>query len=188
MGNLGSVVRAVRHLGFECEIRPNLEGAEKLIVPGVGAFGAAMERIGPLADQIRRFASQGRPILGICLGQQLFFEESEEIGTHRGLGLLRGRVRYFPEGLGVKVPHIGWNAPVWNRSDGLAEGGKSGDQTYFVHSLITECADPADIAATTNHGVEFVSAVMRDNVWATQFHPEKSGDVGLRILRNFLQC
>lgn len=188
MGNLGSVARAVRHLGFEVTIQTHLEGVDKLIIPGVGAFGAAMERIAPLAPEIRRFAENGRPLMGICLGQQLLFEESEEMGHYRGLGLLRGKVRYFPKSLGLKVPHIGWNEAVWTRSDGLATESQPGDQTYFVHSLVTECADPGDVAAVTAYGIEFVSAVMYENIWATQFHPEKSGDVGLRILRNFLQC
>lgn len=187
MGNLGSVARAIRHLGFECSVQPNVEGASKLIIPGVGAFGAAMERLEPLAPSIRRFAESGNPLLGICLGQQVLFEESEELGSNRGLGLLRGRVRYFPTDLGIKVPHIGWNEPRWKSENGLAKGSRPGDQTYFVHSLITECFDHDDIAAVTTYGIDFVSAVQKGNIWATQFHPEKSGDVGLRILRNFLE-
>lgn len=188
MGNLGSVARAVRHLGFECEVRPTVEGASKLIIPGVGAFGAAMERIGPLACGIREFAAEGRPILGICLGQQLLFEESEELGSYRGLGLFSGKVRYFPKDLGLKVPHIGWNELKWQTGSGLGSGHQIGEQTYFVHSLYTECANLDDIAAITEYGIAFPSVVMRRNVWATQFHPEKSGEVGLRILRNFLEC
>lgn len=188
MGNLGSVARAVRHLGFDCQVRPDLEGASKLIIPGVGAFGAAMERIEPQACAIREFAAEGRPVLGICLGQQLLFEESEELGSHRGLELLPGRVRYLPKGLGLKVPHIGWNELQWKTDDGLARGHQKGEQTYFVHSLYTECANLDDIAAITEYGIAFPSVVMRRNVWATQFHPEKSGEVGLRILRNFLEC
>jgi glutamine amidotransferase len=97
-----------------------------------------------------------------------------------------GKVKYFPRNTSLKVPHIGWNELAWTRQDGLAQGARQGEQTYFVHSLVTECEDPADVAATTEHGIRFASAVMRENVWGTQFHPEKSGDVGLRILRNFL--
>jgi imidazole glycerol-phosphate synthase subunit HisH len=188
MGNLGSVVRAVRHLGFECSVQPDLAGAAKLIVPGVGAFGAAMERIAPLRGAIRRFVEAGKPLMGICLGQQLLFERSEELGVHEGLGLLRGTVVYLPSKPGLKVPHIGWNELRWARPDGLAQGMQDGEQAYFVHSLVTECEDPADVAAWTTYGAPFASAVMRDNVWGAQFHPEKSGQVGLRILRNFLEC
>lgn len=188
VGNLGSVRRAIEFLGFDCAVQSHLEDADKLIIPGVGAFGAAMERIAPMAAAIRRFAEDGKPLLGICLGQQLLFEESEELGSHRGLGLLRGRVRYFPAGLGLKIPHIGWNEPVWTSGEGLGKGSVHGGQTYFVHSLVTECADPSDVAAITFYGIEFASAVSHGNIWGTQFHPEKSGDVGLRILRNFLQC
>lgn len=188
MGNLGSVCRAIRHLGFEAVIRPDVGEAEKLVIPGVGAFGSAMQRLGALAPDIRNHAIQGRPLLGICLGQQLLFEESEEFGRHEGLGLLPGKVKYFPGNIGVKVPHVGWNELVWTRQEGLGKGSVAGEQTYFVHSLVTECADPEDVAAKTNYGVEFASAVMRKNVWGTQFHPEKSGEVGLRILRNFLEC
>ena len=188
MGNLGSVARAVRHLDYECNVQPNLDGASKLIIPGVGAFGAAMERIRPLSDSILGFAKKGKPLLGICLGQQLLFEESEEIGSHQGLGLLRGKVKYFPPNMNLKVPHIGWNELAWTASGGLASGSLNGDQVYFVHSLYTDCAEPSDVAAWTSYGIEFASAVMRGNVWGTQFHPEKSGEVGLRILRSFLEC
>src|SRR5688572_30518780 len=188
MGNLASVARAVNHLGFSCRVQSNLEDAEKLIIPGVGAFRPAMERIQPLAESIQNFAKQGRPILGICLGQQLLFEESEEFGNTKGLGLIPGKVKYFPGTLDLKVPHVGWNEIVWSRREGLGRGSVEGEQTYFVHSLFTECADPEDVAATTRHGVEFASAVMRKSVWGTQFHPEKSGEVGLRILKNFLEC
>lgn len=188
MGNLRSVQKAIEHLGFACSVQPDLAGATKLIIPGVGAFGAAMERIGKLGDDVRRFARDGRPILGICLGQQLLFERSEEFGAHEGLGLLSGCVRYLPRSEGLKVPHMGWNALEVNREDGLMSGVSTGDQVYFVHSLYTECGDPADVAATAEHGIEFAAAVQRANVWGVQFHPEKSGAVGLRILRNFLSC
>lgn len=188
MGNLGSVARAVRHLGHEVRVQPNLDGAERLIIPGVGAFGAAAQRLRPLFTDIRRFAESGKPLLGICLGQQLLFESSEEFGGHEGLGLLRGNVRYLPTENGLKVPHIGWNTLGWVQRQGLAKGMNDGEQTYFVHSLFTECRDVEDIAATAEYGVVFPAAVMRANVWGTQFHPEKSGAVGLRILDNFLKC
>ncbi len=184
MGNLRSVERAVVHLGFECSVQSNLQGATRLIIPGVGAFGAAMECIAPLAGEIQAFARMGQPLMGICLGQQLLFESSEELGEHQGLGLIAGRVKYFPKDLGLKVPHVGWNSVRWQQ-----EGFPADEETqyYFVHSLYTECVDKNDIAGTTVYGIEFASAVRRENIFGTQFHPEKSGDAGLSLLRSFLE-
>ena len=169
-------------------VSTSIRGAEKLIIPGVGAFGAAMERLLPLKDEICAFAESGQPLLGICLGQQLLLETSEELGEHVGLGLVAGRVRYIPANLGVKVPHIGWSPLHYRLTDGLATGSVQGEQVFFVHSLFTDCSDQADVAATATYGIEFPAAVQRGNVWGTQFHPEKSSAVGLRILRNFLEC
>jgi glutamine amidotransferase len=188
MGNLRSVEKAVQHLGYDCVVSPNLDGATKLIIPGVGAFGAAMERLEPLKRDILRFAGNGKPLLGICLGQQLLLDSSEELGEYTGLGLVPGRVRYFPADIGLKVPHIGWSPLHYRTSTGLASHGVEGEQVYFVHSLYTDCADPSDVVATATYGFEFAAAVQRNNVWGTQFHPEKSSAVGLRILKNFLEC
>lgn len=188
MGNLRSVEKAIQALGHSCVVSPTLEGASKLIIPGVGAFGAAMEHLAPLKDEIRAFAASGRPVLGICLGQQLLFESSEELGEFEGLGLIPGRVRYFPPDMGLKVPHMGWSPVTYKREAGLCAGGKDGDQVYFVHSLYTDCADPNDIAATATYGLEFAAIVQRGNVWGAQFHPEKSSAVGLRMLSKFLEC
>jgi len=188
MGNLRSVERAVRHLGFDCAVQPDLAGASKLILPGVGAFGAAMDRLRTHAGAIREFAVSGRPVMGICLGQQLLFDSSEEMGDHEGLGLIPGRVRYFPPDMGLKIPHVGWNQLRFVQPAGLGEGSRQGDQVYFVHSLYTECAKASDVAAECDYGITFAAAVRRDNVWGAQFHPEKSGSVGLRILGNFLKC
>lgn len=192
MGNLASVCRAIRHLGHDAVVRDRVGDAARLILPGVGAFGAAMERLAPVADEIREYAASGRPLLGICLGQQLLFEESEELGHFEGLGLIGGRVRYFDPDLGLKVPHMGWNevsfAERVREPGNLGFGLETGDQVYFVHSLYTECTDPADVAAWTDYGVRFAAAVQRGNVWGTQFHPEKSGPVGLKVLANFLTC
>lgn len=188
MGNLRSVERAVAHLGFAASIQSDLSGATRLIIPGVGAFAAAMERLAPLANEIRSLAADGVPLLGICLGQQLLFETSEEGGRESGgLGLLAGRVSYFPGDLGVKVPHVGWNSLRFRTGSRLGIGFPEGGQVYFVHSLVTVCDDPTDIAATCVHGIEFAAAVERGNVWGAQFHPEKSGDLGLGLLRNFLE-
>ena len=189
MGNLRSVQKAIESLGQEVRVAPTLDpGVSRLIIPGVGAFGAAMERLRPLRDEIRSFAHSGRPILGICLGQQLLFDSSEEHGEHDGLGLIPGRVRYLPRDRGLKVPHMGWSPLRYLRNSGLAADARDGEQVYFVHSLYTECADVTDIVATADYGVEIPAVVQRGNVWGAQFHPEKSGDVGLRMLRSFLAC
>jgi glutamine amidotransferase len=188
MGNLRSVVKAIEFLGFECRVQRNLQGASKVVLPGVGAFGAAMERLQPIAEDICKFAVDGGPLLGICLGQQLLFEHSEEWGDNRGLGLVPGSVKYFEAKPGLKIPHMGWNEVRFVQPQGLGEGAQVGDQVYFVHSLYTECLEPEDIAAECTYGITFAAAIQRKNVWGTQFHPEKSGDVGLRMLGNFLSC
>lgn len=188
MGNLRSVERAVQHLGFRCAIQENLNGAEKLILPGVGAFGAAMERLAGISGEIRCFAASGSPLLGICLGQQLLFESSEEMGSHTGLGLLGGVVRKLPRTAGIKVPHVGWNSVEFRSDSRLGADFPGAGQVYFVHSLYTDCAHPEDVAAWSEHGVRFAAAVERGMIWGTQFHPEKSSAVGLAILRNFLEA
>ena len=169
-------------------VSTDIDSASKLIIPGVGAFGAAMERLQPMRDRIRKYAADGLPLMGICLGQQLLFDSSEELGEHQGLGLIRGRVKYLPPDMGLKVPHIGWSPLHYRAASGLAADGREGEQVFFVHSLYTECADEVDIAATATYGIEFAAAVQRQNVWGTQFHPEKSSSVGLRILKKFLEC
>ena len=188
INNLSSVRKAVSYLGFEAQIRPDLQGATKLIIPGVGAFGKAMEHLRPLRDEIRAFAASGHPLLGICLGQQLLFDSSEELGQFEGLGVVPGRVKYLPPSPDIKIPNMGWSPIRFVKDSGLAEGFVDGSQVYFVHSLYTECQDSADIAAVASHGIEFPAAIQRGNVWGTQFHPEKSSAVGLRILQNFLAC
>lgn len=184
MGNLRSVVKAFESLNVPVRLATDLNGVERLVIPGVGAFGAAMERIGPLRDEIRAFAADGNPVLGICLGQQLLFDSSEEMGEHEGLGLIPGRVRYLPAS-GLKIPHMGWSPLCYRRGDGIARGNHDGEQVYFVHSLYTDCAEAGDIAATATYGIEFPAMVARGNVWGAQFHPEKSGTVGLRMLAEF---
>ena len=188
VNNLRSVQRAIETLGSECSVQNDLRGATKLILPGVGAFAKAMERLEPMADDIRQFASDGHPVLGICLGQQLLFESSEEFGSHEGLGLVPGRVVYFGKEINLKVPHIGWSPVDFFEGATLGSGINHGDRVYFVHSLYVKCANPSDVAATTTYGVRFAASIQRGNVYGTQFHPEKSGTVGLQILRNFLEC
>lgn len=188
LGNLRSVELAVRRLGKESRIQADLSGATRVILPGVGAFAKAMENLQPVAEDLRKWARSGSPLLGICLGQQLLFDSSEEFGETPGLGILGGRVKYIPLDVGVKVPHIGWSPLEVRQHDGLLAGIHPGDQVYFVHSLVTEPADEAAVAAYAEHGIRFAAAIQHENIWATQFHPEKSGDVGLRILENFLSC
>ncbi len=188
MGNLRSVQKAVEHLGFECKVQQDLKNASKLIIPGVGAFGAAMQRLAPLSAEIRKLASDGVPVMGLCLGQQLLFESSEEHGDHEGIGILRGSVRYLHASAGNKVPNIGWCRAEPKQGSRLFDGVPLDSQFYFVHSLYTECTDAGDVAATAAHTRPFAAAIEHENVWATQFHPEKSGEAGLIVLRNFLKC
>ena len=193
-GNLRNVYMAFHRLGVEARISGDpalIRRTQALVLPGVGAFGDNIERIralgleAPIVEVIR----DGVPFLGICLGLQLLFEVSEELGEHRGLGVLAGRVVRFPPGLWV--PHMGWNQIEQARSAPSAAHPLWRDlpdksYAYFVHSYLVAPEDESVIAATTEYGVRFVSAVSEDNVHAIQFHPEKSQDVGERILRNFL--
>lgn len=187
-GNLRSIQKALERQGLQVRIidAPDaLEGAEALVVPGDGAFGPAMARFRAqgFADRIRAFVDSGRPFLGVCLGMQLLFEESEEDGLHRGLGLLPGRVvRLWG---GVKIPHMGWNALRLLRPSPLLDGCATGEHVYFIHSYHAVPVDPELVAATVEYGGQVAAVVGRRNVWATQFHPEKSGGVGIRMLANF---
>ncbi len=190
MGNLRNVQKAFEHIGVPARISANandLLSADGVVLPGVGAFGDAMTnlRAAGLVEPLLEVVRQGTPLLGICLGLQLLFEESSEMGTHRGLGVLPGRVVRFDEGL--KVPHIGWNQLRVVRSDGLLAGIADGSYAYFVHSYYVVPSDQSCVLATTDYGVEFASVVRRGNVFGVQPHPEKSQEVGLRLLRNFAQ-
>jgi glutamine amidotransferase len=189
MGNLRSVQKAFQKVGAEAVItdeRATIESARAVVLPGVGAFGDAMTNLHSqgLVETIERIVEQGRPLFGICLGLQLFFEESEEMGLHRGLGLLPGRVRRFD--VGLKVPHIGWNQVHIRRQSPLLDGLADGSYAYFVHSYYVEPTGGDVILATTDYGLDFASIVGLGNVFGIQFHPEKSQDVGLRILSNFV--
>lgn len=187
-GNLRSIQKALERQGLQVRIidAPDaLAQAEALVVPGDGAFGPAMARFRArgFADRIRAFVDSGRPFLGVCLGMQLLFEESEEDGLHPGLGLLPGRVVRLSGD--VKVPHMGWNTLRLVRPSPLLDGGATGEHVYFIHSYHAVPTDPALIAATVDYGGPVAAVVGRGNVWATQFHPEKSGAVGIRMLANF---
>ena len=188
MGNLRSVQKGFEHAGFPAYLAQDpaqVAAAAGVVLPGVGAFGDAMDRLraAGLIPVIWRVVGEGRPFLGICLGQQLLFEESEEWGPVAGLGLLRGRVRRLPPGL--KVPHMGWNSVHLGRPSPLLEGIPDGSFFYFVHSYYVEPAEEDVVVATTDYGVSFPSVVARGNLFGIQFHPEKSSTLGLRILANF---
>ncbi len=188
VGNLRSVQKALERVGATAIVTDDpaaLDAAHGIVLPGVGAFGDAMDnlRARRLFAPVLRQVDSGTPLLGICLGMQLLFDESEEMGHHEGLGLLPGRVVRFPEG-DLKVPHIGWNQLriVPNK---LLEGIADGAYAYFVHSYYPVPAEPADVLATTEYGLEFASVVGRGKVFGAQFHPEKSQEVGLKLLENF---
>ncbi len=185
IGNLANVRKALG--GIITSDPYEIEKAEKLVLPGVGNFGAVMERLEPLRDVILDAIKDGKPFLGICLGLQLLFEGSEESPRSKGLGVLRGNVVRFR---GVRTPHIGWNQ-LWKRRDSpLFEGIKDGAYFYFVHSYYALPEREEIIAGVTDYGsrgkeIIFTSAVWRDNVYGVQFHPEKSGRNGLRVMANF---
>ena len=190
MGNLRSVQKGLERVGYLAEVTRDperIEAANGVVLPGVGAFGACMDNLRTygLIDTVRRVITRGTPFLGICLGMQLLFEESEEFGPVPGLGIFPGRVVRFPETLGLKVPHMGWNQIRKQSEPRHLRGINDGVFVYFVHSYYVAPADASLTATTTEYGVEFTSAIARDNVFATQYHPEKSQTVGLKILENF---
>ena len=191
-GNVRSVEKAIEHLGSQAVLTRDVEvlrRADHVIVPGVGAFGDAMERLHRygLVEPLREIAASKTPVMGICLGLQLFFEESEEADPSvHGLSLLPGRLVRFPETEGYKIPQIGWNRLSVRRDSRLFAGIPDGTFVYFVHSYYLQAAERSDVAATAEYMLTFDAAVERDNVFATQFHPEKSGEAGLRILKNFI--
>ncbi len=192
MGNLRSVTKAFERLGYEAAItrdsRTILE-AGHVVLPGVGAFPDCMRNLQALdlVPVVLQVLASGRPFLGICLGLQLLFTESEEFGPHPGLGWFRGRVVRFKDP-GLKVPHMGWNTLQIKRPNPFLTGLPDPAMVYFVHSYYAIPEDPGIIATTTDYGSPFASSVAKDNVYACQFHPEKSQSVGLSVLRNFAQC
>ena len=190
-GNIKSVEKALLHLGQEAAVTRDAEailGADGVILPGVGAFGDAMEKLQAygLVDVIHRCVESGKPFLGICLGLQLLFDSSEESPGAEGLHVLEGRILRIPASGGLKIPHIGWNNLSFPRKGRLFEGLEGNPYVYFVHSYYLKADRPEELAATTDYVVPIDAAAERGNVFATQFHPEKSGEVGLRILKNFI--
>ena len=195
MGNLRSVQKGFEKLGFDAEITSDprfLLEADKVVLPGVGAFPDCIHNLeqAGFVEPLLRVIHEGRPFLGICLGLQLLFTESEEFGLHRGLDVIPGRVDRFPEGMEedgeeLKVPHMGWNQLSFRHRPPAFAGLGEGSNFYFVHSFYVKPDDESVVATTTTYGMEFCSSIWKDNIVATQFHPEKSQEKGLKILKNF---
>jgi glutamine amidotransferase len=187
VGNLYSMWNAIRKTGTEVEVVNStaaILNADGVVLPGVGNFGAAAEKLNPLSDAVLRAAENGIPILGSCLGMQLLFEKSEE-ADGKGLGLLKGWIKGFSDGL--KIPHMGWNTITASRESQLLEEISDGSYFYFVHSYFPEPDNPEDTLAKTVYGKCFTSIVERENIYGAQFHPEKSGKSGAHLLSNFVR-
>lgn len=191
-GNIRSVEKALQFLGQEVKItrdREEILGADKVVLPGVGSFGDAMGKLHQygLVEVIRQVAEKKTPFLGICLGLQLLFERSDESPGVEGLGILKGEILRIPEGEGRKIPHMGWNS-LELRNQGRLFAGLSGEPyVYFVHSYYLKARDEQIVKAATEYGVTIHASVEQDNIFACQFHPEKSSDTGLKILKNFIE-
>lgn len=190
-GNIKSVEKALQFLGEEAVITRDHEllmKADKVVLPGVGAFGDAMERLieYDLVSVIQEIVRKNTPFLGICLGLQLMFEESEEAPGVKGLSLLPGRIVRIPDTPGLKIPHIGWNSITLPKESRLFRGISQQSYVYFVHSYYLQAGDEMDVAATTEYSAHIHAAVEHGNLFACQFHPEKSSKVGLTILKNFV--
>jgi imidazole glycerol-phosphate synthase subunit HisH len=191
-GNLHSVHNALQKLGFTIKVTANpddLTRSGRMILPGVGAFGSFMQglRERKLIDALQAAAQRGDPLFGICVGMQALFEISEEMGEHAGLHLLPGRVVRFPDFTDRKVPHTGWNQLWFAPDSALFRGLPEGAYAYFNHSFYCATANAQDAAARTDYGMDFTSAVQRENLFGVQFHPEKSQQVGLTVLQNFFK-
>ena len=191
-GNLKSVEKALIKVGAEPVVTRDADvilKADKVILPGVGAFGDAMEKLHSfgLVDTIYKVVEQGTPFLGICLGLQLLFEYSDEKEGCKGLSLLKGGIKRIPDAPGLKVPHMGWNSLKVTENAKLFRNLPEDPYVYFVHSYYLQAEEPEIVAATTEYGVTIHASVEKDNVFACQFHPEKSGEVGLAILKNFVE-
>jgi imidazole glycerol-phosphate synthase subunit HisH len=190
MGNLRSVQKGLEHVGFTAVVTRDvseLHAARGVVLPGVGAFSACMENLDKfgLIEPIQEIVRRGKPFLGICLGLQLLFSESEEFGRQKGLDLFAGKVVGFHALEDLKVPHMGWNRIEKKKESPFLEGIASGDYVYFVHSFYVVPDESSIVATTTDYGNSFVSSIATDRLFACQFHPEKSQELGLRILANF---
>ena len=197
VGNLFSLTASLKYLGADVKVtgeKEEIEAADRIILPGVGAFADAKEKLDQtgLVETILEQTADGKPLLGICLGMQLLFDESHEYGVHKGLGLIKGKIASIDEDLkkagiaGLKVPHIGWNSLQFEKDEPLFRYNKPGDYVYYVHSFYgTDCEE--SIIATAEYGVTITGAVRSGKVYGTQFHPEKSGEAGLKMLKAFME-
>ena len=193
VGNLFSLRSSFAAIGEEAEVTNDLKAisnADRIILPGVGAFGDAARKLteSGMADALLKECKKGKPIMGICLGMQLLFEESYEFGVFKGLGLIKGKVVPFENAIdkSLPIPQIGWNKLKLTNPSPLFKNICDGDHVYFVHSYYADCS-PCDVIATSDYGIDFTAAVQKDNVLGCQFHPEKSGKVGLSILKGFAE-
>ena len=190
MGNLRSVAKALETVGIDVKVsskKQDIKDAKALVVPGVGAFGDAIKNLDKLGliDEIVKSVESGKPYFGICLGLQILYEYGYEFGKHRGLGILKGDVVRFENKKGFKIPHMGWNQ-IWKKNNKeMYKDIKDGEFFYFVHSFYVRPTDNTTISSTTDYINEFCSAVEKDNIWAVQYHPEKSQKAGLKLLENF---
>lgn len=196
MGNLRSVEKAFEKLGFEARVSADpkdINTADKVVLPGVGAFRDCINNLreGGFVEPLLAHVEAGKPLLGICVGMQMLFDESEEFGCHQGLGLIPGKVVRFPSGMmegseRLKVPHMGWNNISLKKASPIFSGVEDNSFVYFVHSYYCDAENTDDVAASCTYGdVEFCASIWRDNIIASQFHPEKSQDIGLQIFKNF---
>jgi len=186
VGNVKSVCNAFRHIGCDAELscdRKKIEAASGLILPGVAAFGFAVNALGPLGSFIKDLTLGGKPLLGICVGYQMLFDHSIEFGNHKGLGLVSGSVIDIPPGR--VIPHMGWNMVSLPKDMSLFEGLEAEKHFYFAHSFYADVTDTAAKVAYTDYGFKLPASVQKGNIYGTQFHPEKSSNQGLQVLRNF---
>ena len=189
VGNVRSVTNAFRYIGSDITVSCEPEVIQKasgLILPGVGASGYAMQKVAPIAEVIKAEAAAGKPLLGICVGYQLLFEESYEMGTHQCLGLIKGKVIAIPQDMGLTIPHMGWNYVKFADSMRLFSGLGEGKHFAFANSFYAQVNDPDAKAAYTEYGIQVTGAVEKGNIFGTQFHPEKSAADGLQVLKNFV--
>lgn len=193
-GNLNSVKNALDYIGAESIItnKPEeIRASDAFILPGVGSFGDAMNSMSEsgLTDVVKEMAISQKPFLGICLGLHLLYESSEETDGVNGLGVLKGKIKKFSTDMGLKIPHIGWNSLGYNNESPIYDGIKESSYVYFVHSYYLDAENKSEVCTTTNYGIDFHSSISVPslNLYACQFHPEKSGEVGLNILRNFVK-